>query len=378
MRYWLVALALGHFLVQGLATPVLLAEKTSDIPEESVQRRQRVEMMSFLLKDPKEAPLPKTTLAIGLYNQAVKYFQNQEFVLARKALEDALAYDGQLALAYELLGDIDYRQQRLADAKAHYQIAYNLQPHERIKEKISKTREEAAIERKLATQRVHHFIIKYHDEEQTMERFELRELLRTTYRDISQTLGYYFKPDQRIVVLLYDEADFEKITNMPHWVAGLYDGKVRMPINRKGFSDEDLKRLSAHEVTHAFVAAISAGKAPLWVNEGLAQYMENKVKPISLAVFYSHAAGGDLFPLDDLLQPTAVMNLATSEQIALFYQQSFHLVNYLIERYGMYRLKRLLYQYAEGKDSDEAIRKIFKISVERLEREWKDSFSKRR
>ena len=37
-------------------------------------------------------------------------------------------YDDQNVLAYELMGDIYYLQQKLADAKENYQIAFALRP----------------------------------------------------------------------------------------------------------------------------------------------------------------------------------------------------------------------------------------------------------
>lgn len=350
------------------------ADEKKSQAAEALERRQKVEIMSFLLKDPDQAVLPQTTLAISFYNQAAGHFRKQEYELARKELQESLAHDNQNALAYELLGEIDYLEGKLAEAKANYQIAYNFQPREDLKNKIEKLAVEAPVEKKLSTYSEQHFLIKYHNEEKNIEGFQLRELLRTTYRDISKEFSYYFK--RQVVVLLYDEGDFKKITATPHWVAGIYDGKIRMPINRKGFGEDDLRALTAHEVTHAFVHAMSGGMAPPWINEGLAVYMENKVKARDTIVFESAIKTKTLFPMDQLISQQATASLSDPLRIALFYEQSQQLVTYLVKHYGMFRVKQMLEEYGRGKDSDEVIRKGLQISPERLEREWKITFQK--
>ncbi|MBI3313263.1 MAG: hypothetical protein HYZ83_03430 [Candidatus Omnitrophica bacterium] len=367
---------LGIFLViMTIFLPSTFAAEEKKSPAaEALERRQKVEIMSFFLKDPDQAMMPKTTLAISLYNQAVAHFHKHEYDLARKEIQESLRHDDQNSLAYELLGEIDYQEQKLAEAKSNYQIAYNLQPREDLKNKIEKMTAEAPVEKKLSTYRGEHFLIKYHNEEKNIEAFQLRELLRRTYRDISKEFSYYFK--HQVVVLLYDEADFKKITNMPHWVAGVYDGKIRMPINRVGFRDDDLRALTAHEVTHAFVHAMASSAAPAWLNEGLAEYMENKVKLQDTIVFESAIKTHNLFPIDQLISERATTSLSDTLRIALFYEQSHQLVAYLVKRYGMFRVKQMLEEYGKGKNSDEVIHNILKISPERLEKEWANTFPK--
>jgi len=59
--------------------------------------------------------------------------------------------------------------------------------------------------------------------------------------------------------------------------------------------------------------------------------------------------------------------------VNLFYEQSFQLVDYLIGRYGMFKIKQVLEEYGKGKGSEEVIRDIYQTSIERIEREWKES-----
>ena len=349
------------------------AEEKKSAAQEELERRQKVELLSFFLKDPKDAPLPTTPIAVGLYNQGVRYAQNQDYELARKSLQDSLAYNNKNPFAYELLGDIDYLEQKLSDAKSHYELAYSLDPHETLKKKIEKLREETHVEKQLSTYREQHFIIKYHNEEKKMEGFELRELLRETYRHISTDFGYYLK--RQVVVLLYDEKEFKDITNVPHWVAGLYDGKVRMPLKGEGFNATELRALTRHEVTHAFVAGMSNGLAPAWINEGLAKYEESKVREGDPIVLQSAVRTHQLIPLDQLMQQSSSLAMKDPLLVNLFYEESRSLVTYMIERYGIFRIKQVLAEFGKGKNSDETLRDVLRISAKRLEKEWKDTLS---
>lgn len=353
--------------------PSFAAERKKSQAEEILERRQRAQLRSFFEGD-KNAALPEAPMAVTLYNQAVEFFQHQEYDLAREALKDALKLDSDNAFVYELMGEIDNIQGKLADAKMNYEIAYNLNPRDSIKEKLEKLGKEQKVVKNLATYNEEHFVIKYHRQQDKDRGFELRELLRNTYKKISADFGFYF--NRQVVVLLYDEKDFKELSGLPHWATGVYDGKVRMPINREGYTDQDLRALTMHEVTHAFVAGMSAESAPAWINEGLAQFEENKVKPIDMIVFESAVKTNTLMPLLELMQPDATTKINDALLANLFYQQSFHLTSYLVNRYGMFLVKQMLQEYGKGKDSEQVIQEKLRISSERLEREWKATFTK--
>lgn len=361
-------------LLLSLTINAYAADDKKSKAEEIMERRQKVEVMGFYMKDPKAAKVPEIPISIQLYNQALEFYQHQEYDLSREALKDALDHDPSNSFAYELLGDVDNMQDDLPEAKKNYEIAYNLNPKPTLKEKIEKLNTDRKLAKNLSVYKEEHFVIKYFKKSDEDKGFELRELLRNTYARISKDFGHYF--NHQVIVLLYDEEDFKNLSGLPHWATGLYDGKVRMPINRTGFDDLDLKSLTAHEVTHAFVAGMSGMRAPAWINEGLAQYQENKIKPIEMIVFESAVTTGTLMPLFELMREDATDRLQDPLLVNLFYQQAFHLTNYLVERYGMFMIKQMLAEYAKGKDSEEVVREKLKISTERLEKEWKATFLK--
>lgn len=358
----------------GVLQPsAVFAAEEKTYAQEALEKRQRVELLGFFLKEPGQAKLPQTSMAIELYNQGVGFYEKKDYEPALIAFESSLKYDANNALAYELMGDIYYYRQEMDSAAGHYMRAFEIAPRKGLKEKLQKIQNEKKVEGKMATYEEKNFIIKYKGEgsDAKFEGFELREMLRETYRQISKDFAFYF--NHQVVVLLYDQSEFEQLTSLPHWAAGVYDGKVRMPAYKASFSDKELRSLSAHELTHAFVSTISQGRAPVWINEGLAEFQEAKVVPNKLTIFKAAVKTNSLLSLDELTHQRGLLDVQDSLKVALFYEQAYHFTAYLIDRYGMFKIKELLKAFAEGKTTDAAIRDVLKISMRRLEEAWKET-----
>lgn len=347
------------------------AESEDESARKAIETRGRTEILSYFLGNPQDASGVKVPFAIELYNQAVEFYQKKEYELAREALQDSLSYDPKNPLALELLGDIDYYEQKLDRAEENYEAAFRLRPRKELKEKILKIQKEKPVEKGLATYREEHFLIKYGGEERGLEGFELREYLRNAYREVGQDLGYFFK--HKVVVLLYDEKEFRELGGVPHWSGGLYDGKIRLPAYQKGFTQKEIEKIMRHEVTHAFVVEMSRGRCPVWLNEGLAVYEEAKVDPPDLEVFKAAVRSHTLLPLPALFEQKRLQEEMDPLEVKLFYDESYQLVRYLVERYGMFQIKKMLQLYGEGKDTFDVMKEVLKTSPLELEKPWKDA-----
>ena len=349
------------------------SETEREAARKAVESRAKTEILSYFLGDAKDASGLKTPVAIDLFNQAVGFYQQREYELAKEALQDSLSYDAKNPFAYELLGDIAYNEQDLDRAKKNYESAFRIRAREDLKNKILKVEQERKVESKFATYPEEHFIIKYQGEEKGLEGYELRELLRESYQEVGRDFGYFFQ--HKVVVLLYGEEEFRELSGMPHWSGGVYDGKIRLPAYRQGFTRQELEKIMRHEVTHAFIADLSANQCPAWLNEGLAEYEEAKVVPPDLRVFRAAVKTGALYPLSSLFEEKSILQKTDPLEVQLFYEETYHLVNYLVERYRMYRIKQMLELFGKGKDSFEAIRETLGISPLQLESQWKETFS---
>ena len=98
------------------------------------------------------------------------------------------------------------------------------------------------------------------------------ELLEAAYWRIGGALGVY--PAEVISVVLYTTEQFRDVTRSPAWAGGLYDGKIRVPVGGALEHPDELRRVLAHELTHAFVRSLSVRGVPQWLNEGLAGVFE--------------------------------------------------------------------------------------------------------
>ncbi len=336
---------------------------------ESVEQRQLNELKRYYSAGARSgvAGVPQIPMAISFYNDAVQFFEKGEYEIAREAATESIHLDPRNPLAWELLGEIENLRQNFDKAGEYYKKSYGLNASPRVKAKLEKLNKERLVEEKMDTYHEEHFVIKYDRSDSQYEGFFLKNLLREIYRKVSRDLGFYIR--HKIVVIFYKPEDFRYVTEQPHFVGGIYDGKIRLPAYRKGFSERELRATAAHEMTHAFVAYLSSLRAPAWIQEGLAQVEENSVRPIDLSILQAAFRSQKLYPVEEML----LMELKPEmphEQVSVFYQQSFSFVSYLVKRFGMYRMKEILQEMRKGSDSFAAIEEVLKISPHRLEKEW--------
>jgi hypothetical protein len=205
-------------------------------------------------------------------------------------------------------------------AEYYYKRSYLVSPSTRLRQKIEKIQKEHSVEKTLDTYDEEHFIIKYRKGEKGYEGYWLKNLLRDTYSLLSKDFGTYF--NHKTTVLFYSGTEFHDVTGQSLWVGGLYDGKIRLPAYRQGFKEADLRAAAMHEMTHAFVASISGMRAPAWIHEGLAQYEQNKILPVDVAIFKAALRAKSLIPMDRLLSETLKMDKMDPWRLRFFIRRS--------------------------------------------------------
>lgn len=377
-----------YFLfLSTLFSPNVLAVEEKHTAWETTKRRQKTEIDNFLLQDPKQASLPQSPIAIELYNDAVTYYQSRDYDLAEEALKEAMSYDPRNPFAPQLMGDLYYLKHDLALAKEYYKKAYLLHPDEMLKEKIEKINREIPLESKFSTlgeeTEGEKFILKYQNERNltdvsgvgVMSPGDMKKILNESYQVLSDDFGHAIRGS--LIVLLYDPEEFRTILDVPHWIGGLNDGKVRLPAYGRNMNQDGARSLVLHEMTHSFVHSMSGGRghAPEWLNEGLAVYQEGKMRPRDLIVLKAAIITGTLFPLDRLMAEGIDQFEEDPLLVSLFYEQSFHVVDFLIKKYGMFKLKELVAQFKERKTSEEALTQVIGLRIDQLEALWKNTLT---
>ena len=286
---------------------------------------------------------------------------------AEEALERALALSPREQRAYQVLGDLYYRKDDLEMAAAYWEKALALSPgNEALRDKLKQARREQKLERSFNRDGTEHFSIRYEGwEKHEVGRIVLL-ILEDAYSEIGTTLSCY--PERKIPVILYSDAQFREVTGMPEGTEGLYDGKIRIPIGGIEHETAELRKLLFHEYTHALVRVITP-RVPAWLDEGLAQYFEGvdgtsglKSASASRAVTALHLAG-----MEDRIPAFTGPGAGTA------YLLSLSAVRYLIDTYGMYRVKDVLDGLGEGAGTAKAINAGLALSYEEFEERWKSS-----
>ena len=152
-------------------------------------------------------------------------------------------------------------------------------------------------------------------------------------------------------------------------VLGLFDGRVRMPLADIQSLDPAWIGLVSHELTHALLTGATRGRAPHWLQEGLAQHAEMGrllVNPMPAL----EASGRTLsFPA---LEPI-LRGFSEPQLVELAYSEAAWVVAYIESRGGREALRRLVAAYAGGASTESAIASVFGLdlpSFDRAFREW--------
>jgi hypothetical protein len=171
-------------------------------------------------------------------------------------------------------------------------------------------------------------------------------------------------------VILYSGEQFKEVTDAPGWSGGIFDGKIRLPIGGIEKETPGLRRILFHEYTHSVVRTITK-RCPTWLNEGLAQYFEGRqVDSRQQEKLKQLAQSGKLPPLANL--EGSFLGLG-KDQANEAYVISLSSVRFMIDTFGIYRVRDVLDELAKGADTSKAISTGIMISYEEFQRGWKRS-----
>jgi hypothetical protein len=137
----------------------------------------------------------------------------------------------------------------------------------------------------------------------------------------------------------------------------------------------------AHELTHVVIDRVSAGRAPLWLHEGIAKLLERRwaaaggalLSPEEAFLLDRAAREKRLIPLRRI--HPSVAHLPSQEDAALAYAQVASFVDSIDRRLGDDWLRRLLEEIGSGRDVDAAFVAVSKFNVRRLYLWWEQAVS---
>jgi tetratricopeptide (TPR) repeat protein len=322
-------------------------------------------LQQYLSFDPND--LQGNLALAGLYLKQGRYSQAEDL------LSQAEIKHSQSAELYALLGMSCYLQDKNDRARRTLRRSLDLKFSSEVDQLLKKIDGENLIESSFKQTDSLHFVIKYEGTEanQVLGRAILTTLEKS-FVDLETALSY--SPRESIAVILYTSETFRDVTRMPDWVGALNDGKIRLPIKGISRVDEGVSKILKHELTHSFVRFKTGGTCPVWLNEGLAQYLAGDSAQGLLPLFKRAISENQFLSLQRLEAP--FVNLPSAAAIWA-YQESLAAVEFLASNYGMEDLRRLLGQLGGSSNFEEALKRVLRTDYEGLEKQFEEYLLKR-
>ncbi|MEK6599043.1 MAG: peptidase MA family metallohydrolase, partial [Deltaproteobacteria bacterium] len=224
---------------------------------------------------------------------------------------------------------------------------------------------EEQIEKRFQKKEGSHFTIKFEGGENSDIGYLISILLEEAYIKVGSDIGYY--PEDRIEAVLYTQQQFTDVTRAPNWAGAIYDGRIKIPIGGVTSRTSLLERALFHEYTHALVHRLSKGRAPVWLNEGIAQHEEGAANENINQILAQITRSEKPIPLRPFEGSFIGYN---NMQASVAYSVSLSATEYIINEFGISAVRRILENLGNGKTLEEAISSSLYISYEDLQGIW--------
>jgi tetratricopeptide (TPR) repeat protein len=288
-----------------------------------------------------------------LMNVAYLYLKKSEFKQSVDYLERAKRVASDNADLYKLEGWAYYGMNRPDQAVVEWKKALTLKPDSETQAALDKALKDKQEEENYKENESAHFQLKYNGTEQPALAREVLHTLEAHYHTIESELNY--TPPESIGVVLYTQQAFADITRAPGWVGALNDGRIRVPVQGLTSVDSELSRVLKHELTHSFIGQKTHERAPTWIQEGVAQWMEGKRSDENAAVLVQVYDAGQAAPLGRM--EGSWMGLS-SDMAQYAYAWSLANIEYIVQTDGMGDVDRILDHIAEGASTEDALKTV--------------------
>ena len=290
-----------------------------------------------------------------LLEAAYLHLRRSEYTAASDLLDQARRNDPDSAEVAKLTGWAYYGLNRAADAVTQWKRAMELKPDEETQHALEKAERDAKEEAEYHEGETPHFRLKYNGKAAPELAQEVLRTLESEYGEISAALNY--DPPEPIGVILYTNQTFMDITRAPSWVGALNDGRLRVPVEGLSTMTDELARVLKHELTHSFVGQKTGGRCPVWLQEGIAQYMEGK---------RSRNNAGSLTAAYERHMEVSLLSYETSwlslprDAATVAYAWSLAVVETIMTVDGIGDLERILEHLAAGSSTEDAVRAVLR------------------
>lgn len=291
-------------------------------------------------------------------------YEQQHYAAALEQLQPVFSQSHNLYQAYLLQGWIYYRTEQLDRALTAWKKALEVRRDPELEAWVARAEREGRAAAGYQQRESGRFVLRYDGGEAPARvAASILDALDSMYGEMTSTFNVL--PREPIVVILYPSETFYELTGLPPQVHGLFDGKIRVPIKGLTSLTPPLQQVLRHELVHAFVFLKSRGRAPRWLQEGLAQWHAGQRPPVSPQFF---------LPLFEPRDGTALARIEAAfsgdpGQVNSAYAASWLVVNWLMNRYGQGDREAFLTALGRGDSTEPALRAAFRLTLEDLDRE---------
>ncbi|HKP60235.1 MAG TPA: tetratricopeptide repeat protein [Polyangiales bacterium] len=204
-------------------------------------------------------------------------------------------------------------------------------------------------------------------------------LLQRAYGELRKR--YAFTPEGPLHIELYaDQVQFSvRTTGLPSiGVQGVCFGKVVTGLSPRA-APYNWGQIVWHELSHVFHLQLSKGRVPRWFTEGLAEYETTLARPEwkreDDPLLYDALRSERLPGLDTMNR--VFTRARTPRDMMTAYYTAYSAVKYLVERFGIERVRSMLRLWGEGQSSAQVAQNALGLSLADLDRDFRTQLAQR-
>ena len=288
-----------------------------------------------------------------LMNVAYLHLRRSEYKQALDELDRAKRVEPESPDVHKLAGWAYYGLNKIGEAVAEWKRALALRKDPEVQAALEKAQRDLQEEQNYGENESGHFTLRYSGAAQPALARDVLRVLEAHFRKIESELDY--TPPDPIGVVLYTQNAFVDITRAPAWVGALNDGRIRVPVEGLSNVSPELSRVLKHELTHSFLTQRTHGRCPVWLNEGLAQWMEGQRSGENAATLVEIYDAKQFMSLGAL--EGSWMRLS-GDSAAYAYAWSLANVEAVVQSDGMTDVTRILDRIARGGATEAAVREV--------------------
>ncbi len=288
--------------------------------------------------------------------------------------EELVARSPQYALGWLVLAEVQERAGELPAALTSLAQVTALRPKDTaLARRIKNLRRRAEAEAGFSSHGSGNFIVKY-DPKVDAGLVQLAiTILEDAYSRVTADLG--IAPRTQAHVVLYEGAEFQRVTGAHSWVGALYqNGVLRLPIRNLKRHRATAERVLTHEFTH-HVLRERTPSLPIWWHEGIAQFLEDtpdagRRRRREIAELLGHQQSTSRLIRFGEMQKLTITSVANAGTVKLYYAQALSFVGWLVDEHGAGGLPTFLTALGSGTDLDAAATRAFGSDQAALWKDW--------